>query len=82
MALDTLTHHDVAILALEAQFWKTADGKEAPIRDEIGMTPVRYYRRLNQLVDGEATLAHDPMTINRLRRIRSRRTANRRCALS
>jgi hypothetical protein len=58
-------------LALEGQFWQTSGAKEDAVRQELGMTLVRYYRRLNQLVDGEAALAHDPVTVNRLRRIRS-----------
>jgi hypothetical protein len=48
-----------------------AGAKEAAIRDDLGMTPVRYYQRLNQIVDTEAALAHDPVNVNRLRRIRS-----------
>lgn len=77
MALDTLTDRDVAVLTLEREFWKTAGAKEQAIRDELGMTPVRYYQRLNQLVDTEAALAHEPVLVNRLRRIRSARSLRR-----
>lgn len=72
--MDSLTDHDMAILALEAQWWKTAGGKEDAIRDQLGLTPVRYYQRLNQLVDTQGALAHDAVTVNRLRRIRTRNT--------
>lgn len=40
----------------------------------FGMTPVRYYQRLNQIVAEESALAYDPVTVNRLRRIRARRS--------
>lgn len=76
MALDTLTDRDSAILELEAQRFDTAGGKEQAIRDRLGITPVRYYQRLNQLLDTEAALAAQPVMVNRLRRIRSLRSAN------
>lgn len=69
--MDSLTDLDFAILNLEAQFWATAGGKEQAIRD-MGMTPVRYYQRLNQLADTEEALAADSVTVNRVRRLRSR----------
>lgn len=69
--MDSLTDTDLAILNLEAQFWATAGGKEQAIRD-MGMTPVRYYQRLNQLADTEQALAADSVTVNRVRRLRSR----------
>lgn len=71
-----LTDHDAAILALERQFWKTAGAKEEAIRDQLGMTPIRYYQRLAQLITLEAALASDPVTVNRLRRICSGRTVS------
>lgn len=70
--MDSLTDQDRAILALEGEFWATAGGKEQAIRDTLGMSPIRYYRRLNQLVETEAALAHDPVLVNRLIRLRTR----------
>ncbi|MCV7424394.1 DUF3263 domain-containing protein [Mycobacterium yunnanensis] len=72
MALDSLTHLDAAMLDLEHQWWPTAGQKENAIRDQLGMTPTRYYQRLTRLTDTEAALAHDPVLVNRLRRLRSR----------
>ncbi len=40
----------------------------------IGLTPVRYYQRLNQLADTEAALAHNPVLVNRLCRVRTNRS--------
>lgn len=72
--MDSLSDLDEAILAMERQFWKTSGAKEEAIRDQLGMTPIRYYQRLNQLITREAALAHDPVTVNRLRRIRAPRS--------
>lgn len=71
MALDSLTAHDKTILDIERRFWATPGGKEIVIVDELGISPVRYYQKLNQLIETEAALAHDPITVNRLRRVRS-----------
>lgn len=71
--MEGLTGEDKAILAMERQFWTTAGAKEEAIRDQLGMTPIRYYQRLNQLIATAGALAHDPVTVNRLRRIRAPR---------
>jgi hypothetical protein len=71
MAMGSLTARDASMLSMERQFWSTSGAKEQAIRDQLGMTPVRYYARLNQLVDTEAALAFDPVLVNRLKRLRS-----------
>jgi hypothetical protein len=75
MAVDSLTDIDTAMLAIEHEWWPTAGRKEDAIRDLLGMTPTRYYQRLNRLADSHAALAHDPVTVNRLRRLRSGRSS-------
>jgi len=69
--MDPLTERDTAILDLESQWWATAGGKERVIREQLGMTPVRYYQRLRQLLATEAALSYAAVTVNRLRRIQS-----------
>jgi hypothetical protein len=73
MAVDSLTDDDIAILEFENQFWRTAEAKEDAIREQLGLTPVRYYTRLCQLLHSQAALAHDPVLVNRLRRIAQER---------
>lgn len=80
--MDTMTERDLAILDLEASRWDTAGGKEQAIRDQLATTPVRYYQRLNQLLELESALALHPLMVNRLRRIRSQRSAIRQCRVS
>nr|WP_245245122.1 DUF3263 domain-containing protein [Streptomyces palmae] len=70
-----LSERDRALLAMEARGWPGPGAKERAIRERLGITPTRYYQLLNALIDDERALAHDPVTVNRLRRLRqSRRT--------
>lgn len=68
-----MTPDDAAILDFERQWWKSAGRKEAAIRDTFGHSPTRHYQVLNGLLDDPAALAHDPMTVRRLRRLRDLR---------
>ncbi|WP_078965729.1 DUF3263 domain-containing protein [Streptomyces aureocirculatus] len=66
-----------AVLALERRNWAGPGAKERAVREELGLAPVRYYQILNALLDDERALAHDPVTVNRLRRVRQARRAER-----
>ncbi|MEV7190796.1 DUF3263 domain-containing protein [Streptomyces sp. NPDC093510] len=72
-----LSERDRAVLALERRPWPGPGAKERAIREELGMVPVRYYQVLNALLDDARALAHDPITVNRLRRVRESRRAER-----
>ncbi|WP_189942226.1 DUF3263 domain-containing protein [Streptomyces aurantiogriseus] len=65
------------ILALERRGFPAAGVKERAIREELGLSPVRYYQLLNALLDDPRALALDPVTVNRLRRVREGRRAER-----
>ena len=67
-----MTEQDAAALALEARFWRYAGAKEDAIRRELGESPTRHFQRIARLLDDPAALAHDPVTVGRLRRIRDR----------
>jgi hypothetical protein len=41
------------------------------------MSPTEYYQVLNALLDDESALAHDPMLVKRLRRMRATRQRGR-----
>ena len=75
--LATLSERDQNVLAFERQWWKYAGAKEQAIRELFDMSPTRYYQVLNALLDDPAALAHDPMLVKRLRRMRSERQRNR-----
>lgn len=68
-----LSERDAAILAFERQWWKYAGAKEQAIRELFDLSATRYYQVLNALIDDQAALAHDPMLVKRLRRMRSSR---------
>ena len=68
-----LSDRDREILAFERQWWKYAGAKEQAVRELFGLSATRYYQALNALIDSPAALAHDPMLVKRLRRMRSTR---------
>ncbi|MFD3409621.1 DUF3263 domain-containing protein [Streptomyces cyaneofuscatus] len=72
-----LSDRDRALLALERRSWAGPGAKERAIREELGISPVRYYQLLNALIEDERALREDPVTINRLRRLRAARRERR-----
>ncbi|MDR7280374.1 DUF3263 domain-containing protein [Catenuloplanes atrovinosus] len=68
-----LAEREVRILEFEKKWWRHAGAKEQAIRDEFGISSTRYYQLLNGLLDNPLALAHDPMLIGRLRRLRASR---------
>ncbi|QHC27386.1 DUF3263 domain-containing protein [Streptomyces sp. GS7] len=72
-----LSSRDEAVLALERRSWPGPGAKERAIREQLGISPTRYYQLLNALLDDPRALAHDPVTVNRLRRVRDARRARR-----
>ena len=72
-AASGLSDRDREILAFERQWWKYSGAKEQAVRELFDMTATRYYQVLNALIDSPAALAHDPMLVKRLRRMRSTR---------
>ncbi|MFE1176648.1 DUF3263 domain-containing protein [Streptomyces sp. NPDC058773] len=72
-----LSARDEAVLAVERRSWPGPGPKERAIREQLGISPTRYYQLLNALLDDPRAVAHDPVTVNRLRRIREARRARR-----
>ncbi|MGV9913956.1 DUF3263 domain-containing protein [Streptomyces tendae] len=77
MDLGELAERERRILALERRGFTGPGAKERAVREELGLAPVRYYQLLNALLDDPRALAADPVTVNRLRRIRESRRAER-----
>lgn len=63
---------DRAILDFESRTFRHVGLKERRIREELGLSRVKYFVRLNQLLDEPAALQYAPMLVNRLR---ARRTS-------
>mgnify|MGYP001042126432 CR=1 FL=1 len=68
-----LDDRDRALLDFESAWHRHGGAKEEAIRAELGLAPARYYQLLGRLIDTEDALAHDPMLVKRLRRIRDER---------
>lgn len=72
-----LTVKETMTLDLERTWWRHPAVKDTKLRELFGETPTRYYQRLNALLDDGDALAYDPQTVNRLRRLRRQRAAQR-----
>ncbi|MFI1227062.1 MULTISPECIES: DUF3263 domain-containing protein [unclassified Streptomyces] len=72
-----LSVRDRALLALERRPWAGPGAKERAIREQLGISPVRYYQLLNALIEDERALREDPVTVNRLRRVRAAKRGRR-----
>ncbi|WP_069171356.1 DUF3263 domain-containing protein [Streptomyces griseus] len=72
-----LSDQERAVLAVERRSWPGPGAKERAIREQLGISPVRYYQLLNALLDDRRALAEDPVTVNRLRRVREARRNRR-----
>jgi len=68
-----LSLRDQQVLAFERGWWRYAGAKEQAIRELFDMSATRYYQVLNALIDTPEALAHDPMLVKRLRRMRTSR---------
>lgn len=72
-----LSARDAAILDFERQWFRYPGAKEQGIREQFDMTATHYYQVLNNLLDDPAALAHDPLLVKRLRRLRESRQRTR-----
>ncbi|MFE2426710.1 DUF3263 domain-containing protein [Streptomyces sp. NPDC059373] len=72
-----LSDQDLAVLDVARRQWAGPGARERAIRERLGMSPTRYFQLLNALLDDPRALAHDPITINRLRRARDSRRNHR-----
>ena len=70
---EALSERDARILEFERQWWKYSGAKEQAVRDLFELSATRYYQVLNARIDSPAALAHDPMLVKRLRRMRATR---------
>ncbi len=69
-----LTGRDRDILAFEGQWAQHVGAKEQAIRAQFSLSAARYYQLLGALIDSPLALAHDPLLIKRLQRMRDARS--------
>lgn len=65
------------LLRFEKAHPRAGGRKDEAIWRELGMSPTAYAQRLNALLDDATAVAHDPVLLNRLRRLRAHRRALR-----
>ncbi len=73
MTMDGLGGDEQAMLDLERDWFIRRGSKEQAIYDQFGLPAAVYYQQLDRLVDRRDALIYDPVTVNRLRRLRERR---------
>jgi len=69
-AVGRLTEREAQILDFERQWWRYAGAKENAVAELFGISATQYYQVLGALIDRPEALAHDPMLVKRLRRLR------------
>lgn len=69
----SLSERDRAILDFERSWWAEGGVKETAIQERFELSATRYYELLGQLMDDPDALAHDPLLVRRLRRLRDAR---------
>jgi len=65
------------ILDFERYWWKYAGAKERAIRANFELSATRYYQLLNDIINMPEALAHDPILVKRLQRLRAFRQRQR-----
>lgn len=73
-----MTELEHQIMRFESRWWRLAGSKESAIRDELGISPTRYYQLLHQLIHRPDAHATYPVLVNRLRRRTTIRRPRRR----
>ncbi len=68
---------ECAVLELEHCHFSRPGDKERTIQDSFHMSPTRYFQIVNAMIDDPRVVYHDPVLVNRLRRLRSARRAMR-----
>lgn len=72
-----LSERDRAILDFEGSWWHAPGSKQDAIRASLALSPTRYYRLLNGLVESTAAADYAPLVVRRLRRAHDRRRRQR-----
>lgn len=78
--LGKLSDSDRAILEFATHAPRAIGAREEAIVTELQMRPIRYYQRLNILVDSPAANEEYPLLMARLRRQRNKRELERQTA--
>lgn len=70
---EELNELEVQILEFEKRFYRLRGKKHVALSQEFGISTIRYFQILNQIIDKPAAVIAEPVLVNRLRRIRESR---------
>ena len=76
-----LGERECAVLEFESSWWLYPGPKDRAIHEYLDISATRYYQVLRRLVEDPEAMRHDPLTVRRLRKMRSdvaKRAADRR----
>lgn len=68
-----LTDKDRAVLDFEGSWWQVGGPKEVRIREQLELSPTRYYAMLQELIESADAMEYSPLVVRRMRRMRERR---------
>jgi len=68
-----LTEKERAVLDFEGSWWQEGGPKEVRIREQLELSPTRYYALLQELMESPDAMEYSPMVVRRMRRMRERR---------
>ena len=72
-----LSAQETEILEFERRWWRYGGAKDAVVREHLGISSATYYQAINAMLDKPAAMAHDPLLVKRLRRLRMARQRQR-----
>jgi hypothetical protein len=68
-----LTDKEKAVLDFEASWWQEGGPKEVRIREQLELSPTRFYAILQELMESAEAMEYNPLVVRRMRRMRERR---------
>ncbi|MEA2009954.1 MAG: DUF3263 domain-containing protein [Actinomycetota bacterium] len=68
-----VSERDRKVLDFEGSWWLFPGPKDRDIREYLGMSATRYYKAVRRLIDDDDALTYAPLTVRRLRQMRSER---------
>lgn len=68
-----LSEKEREVLDFEGSWWKEGGPKEVRIREQLQLSPTRFYAMLQELMESAEAMEHSPLVVRRMRRMRERR---------
>lgn len=68
-----LSDKEKAVLDFEGSWWQEGGPKEVRIREQLELSPTRYYALLQELMESAEAMEYSPLVVRRMRRMRERR---------